>query len=74
MDHYCENLPTASKVAAIILDIGPDWHQCTFRDMILQLCSANPGTLGLECVDPSHAAYLPLHYMLLFLYSDQGWH
>jgi hypothetical protein len=67
-------LPIASEVAAIIPDISPDWHQRTFRDMILQLCNANPGTLGLERVDPSHAAYLPLHYVLLFPYGDQGWH
>ena len=42
--------------------------------MILWLHSANPGTLGLERVDPSHAAYLPLHYVLLFPCGDQGWH
>jgi hypothetical protein len=45
-----------------------------FRDMILWLCSANLGTLGLECVNPSHVAYLPLYYVLLFPYGDQGWH
>jgi hypothetical protein len=42
--------------------------------MILWLRSMNPGTLGLECVNPSHAAYLPLYYVLLPPCGDQGWH
>ena len=61
-----ENLPTSSEVAAIIPDLGSGWHKTTFRDMSLTLRSANPGQLGLRRVDPSHAAYLPLQYVLLF--------
>jgi hypothetical protein len=73
-DRRRENLPTASEVAAIIPDIGPGWHERTFRDMHLRLRSAVPGTHGLDRVDPSHGGYLPLQYVLLFPWGDQGWH
>ena len=73
-DRRRENLPTSSEVAAIIPDLGPGWHKTTFRDMSLTLRSANPGQLGLRRVDPSHAAYLPLQYVLLFPHGDTGWH
>ena len=52
-DHRRENLPTASEVAAIIPDIGPDWHQQGFRDMILTLQSDEPGERGLKKIDPA---------------------
>jgi hypothetical protein len=73
-DHRRENLPTTSEVAAIIPDSGPGWHKRTFRDMQLRLRSPVAGQLGLEHVDPSHAAYLPLQYVLLFPHGDTGWH
>src|SRR5271170_804225 len=73
-DRRRENLPTASEVAAIIPDIGPAWHKRTFRDMQLTLRSPVAGQLGLRRVDPSHAAYLPLQYVLLFPHGDTGWH
>ena len=73
-DRRRENLPTASEVAAIIPDIGPDWHKRTFRDMVLTLRSGQAGNSYLQRVDPSHAAYLPLQYVLLFPHGDEGWH
>jgi len=73
-DRRRENLPTASEVAAIIPDIGPAWHKRTFRDMQLTLRSPAAGQLGLRRIDPSHAAYLPLQYVLLFPHGDTRWH
>jgi hypothetical protein len=73
-DRQRENLPTVSEVAAIIPDISPDWHKRTFRDTLLTLRNDQAGNSGLQLVDPSHAAYLPLQYVLLFPHSDEGWH
>ncbi|KAH8702200.1 hypothetical protein BGW36DRAFT_356334 [Talaromyces proteolyticus] len=71
-DRRRENLPTVSEVAAIIPDIGPIWHQRTFRDMQLQLRSSVPGVTGLQRIDPSHVAYLSLQYILVFPHDDTG--
>jgi hypothetical protein len=73
-DRRRENLPTASEIAAVIPDVGPGWEKRTFRDMRLQLRTENPHQLGLRRVDPSHAAYIPLAYVLLFPHGDPGWH
>jgi hypothetical protein len=29
---------------------------------------------GFTYISPTHAAYMPLHYVLLFPYGDHGWH
>jgi hypothetical protein len=73
-DRRRENLPRASEIAAIIPDVGPGWEKRSFRDMHLQLRSPEPGRFSLKRVDPSHAAYLPLQYVLLFPCGDPGWH
>ncbi|CAG8614963.1 6624_t:CDS:2 [Gigaspora rosea] len=39
------------------------------RDIILRLRGG-----PLECIHEGHPAYLPLHYVLLFPYSELGWH
>ena len=73
-NHQQENLPTASKVAAIIPDIGPNWHKRTFHNMVLTLYSGQAGNSYLQHINPSHTAYLPLQYVLLFPHGNEGWH
>ncbi|KAJ5751269.1 hypothetical protein N7533_008297 [Penicillium manginii] len=67
------NLPTRTEVAAFIPDAPPDFGQRTYRDMVLTLRAPDTGRAALRRVDPSHAAYLPLHYVLLFPHGDTGW-
>ncbi|KAJ5900216.1 uncharacterized protein N7473_004286 [Penicillium subrubescens] len=72
-DPRTHNLPTRTEVAAFIPDAPPDFGQRTYRDMVLTLRAPDTGRAALRRVDPSHAAYLPLHYVLLFPHGDTGW-
>jgi hypothetical protein len=40
--------------------------------MVLTLRAPDADRAALRRVDPSYAAYLPLHYVLLFPYGDTG--
>ncbi|THV03739.1 hypothetical protein K435DRAFT_561317, partial [Dendrothele bispora CBS 962.96] len=73
------NLPTADEVAAIV----PDGNQgAENRDIILRLRpqdrDANEEGAdycgALQRVSDGHAAYAPLHYVLLFPRGEPGWH
>jgi Helitron helicase-like domain at N-terminus len=70
-DRRRENLPTASEVAAIVPDVGPDSQPS--RDLQLTL-RAPRGGYPLQRVSTLHPSYLPLHYVLLFPHGDPGWH
>ncbi|RPB10743.1 hypothetical protein P167DRAFT_490550, partial [Morchella conica CCBAS932] len=64
------NLPTSNEVAAIIPD---KYGKAGFRDIIL--AHRNPDTnRQFSIIDPNHAAYMPLHYVLLFPNVERGWH
>ena len=70
-DRRRENLPTSDEVAVII----PDEHgDPSYRDIVL----AQRGDLAdrprYHRINETHAAYMPLHYVLLFPYGDHGWH
>ena len=73
---YC--LPTADEVGVIIP--GQNIFQGDRRDIILTLRSEmREGTDGfytpiLHRIHEAHAAYAPLHYVLLFPYGEPGWH
>ena len=69
-DECCTNLPTANEMAVILPD---EYDQPCFRDIMI--CSHHTGGAqhGFSCVHPSHAAYMPLQYPLLFPYGDPGW-
>lgn len=62
------NLPVAERELALILlgdgDIPPNP-----RDIILR---TNQG--GLQCISELSPLYHPLHFVLLFPYSEPGWH
>jgi hypothetical protein len=68
-DRRRENLPTASEVAAIVLDVGPGTRST--QDLRLSL-RASPDA-PLQRVSVCSKSYLPLHYVLLFPYGEPGW-
>jgi hypothetical protein len=77
-DRRRENLPTANEVALVIPDEFENGSRC---DIVVALCNpsesvCNGGGDGrhLKRVHVTHAAYMPLHYVLLFLKGDLGYH
>jgi hypothetical protein len=69
VDRCRENLLTGDKVTAIILD---KYTAVSHRDLVLTVCKEGQDRPQLYTVNVTYAAYMPLHYMLLFLYSDPG--
>jgi hypothetical protein len=61
------NLPTASKVAAIIPGDGTE--QVDRRNIVVYV---NGG--GVRHISDANEAYIPLHFVLLFPYGEAGWH
>lgn len=70
-DRRRENLPVADELAGIIPD---EYEDIESRDVILAV--REPGRNGplLHRVPVTNAAYMPLHYVLLFPYGEHGWH
>ncbi len=69
VDHHYKNLLTNNEVAVII----PDKHSnAGFRDIVLAKHSMPNKPLQYCRINSTYAAYIPLHYVLLFLYSDIG--
>ena len=66
-----KNLLISDEVAVII----PDEHgNASFRDIVLaERCMPNK-PLRYCRINLAHAAYMPLHYVLLFPRGDTGWH
>jgi hypothetical protein len=71
VDRHHENLLTSNKVTVIILD---EYIDASCHDLVLIVHEAGRECLQIHTVNVTHAAYMPLHYVLLFLYSDPGWH
>ena len=71
-DRRRENLPMADEVAMILPE---EYGSEGFRDIVLarRVNGENVGT-SFTLINPNHALYLPLHYVLLFPYGEQGWH
>jgi hypothetical protein len=63
----CENLLTSNKVIAIILD---KYINASCRDLILIVREVSRERPQIRIVNVIHAMYMPLYYVLLFLYSD----
>ncbi|XP_058217651.1 uncharacterized protein LOC131328777 isoform X1 [Rhododendron vialii] len=61
------NLPTTDEIAVVVP--GDGTKASGMRDIILHLRGDN----GLMRINECHPAYLPLHYVLLFLYGEFGW-
>lgn len=69
-DKRRNNLPTSNEVAVIIPD---EYEEAGFRDIVLAHRNPLPNQM-FSIINPNHAAYMPLHYVLLFPNGDTGWH
>jgi hypothetical protein len=70
-DRRRENLPTSDEVAVILPD---EFTAESRRDIVLAVRDPAQNQPRLTVIDVSHAAYMPLHYVLLFPQGDYGWH
>lgn len=70
-DQRRENLPTSDEVAVILPD---EFSGGSRRDIVLAVRNPSGNQPRLATIDVSHAAYMPLHYVLLFPRGDYGWH
>jgi hypothetical protein len=68
-DRRRENLLTATELAGIIPD---EFEDASRRDLILAVREPGYGR-PFHHVPAIHAAYAPLHYVLLFLRGEHGW-
>jgi ribosomal 50S subunit-associated protein YjgA (DUF615 family) len=66
-NRYRENLLTSNKVIAIILD---EYTDASRRDLVLIVRKAGRERPQIRTVNVTHATYMPLYYVLLFLYGD----
>ncbi|RPB00480.1 hypothetical protein L873DRAFT_769286 [Choiromyces venosus 120613-1] len=67
-----ENLPTADEVSMILPE---EYGRGGFRDIVLaQRLNGEVPNRGFSFINPNHASYLPLHYVLLFPHGEPGWH
>ena len=69
-DRRRENLPTSDEIAVIIPD---EYGEAGFRDIVLAKRTGNQND-NFSIINPNHASYMPLHYVLLFPQGDLGWH
>ena len=60
-------LPTADEVGAIVFDTGPD--SVTDFDVVIQAHSGEP-----ERVNKLQPTYMSLHFPLLFIFGEHGYH
>ena len=68
-DRHRFNLPTADEVAVILPGVDGDNPQLSERDIVLQNRAG-----ALQIISDLHPAYVPLYYVLLFPYGENGWH
>jgi hypothetical protein len=64
-----KNLLTSDKVIALIPD---KYINASCYNLVLIVCEASYKRLQMHIINVIHAIYIPLHYILLFLYSDPG--
>lgn len=70
-DRRRNNLPTADEVAIIISD---EYDRASFRDIVLACRQSENDAPIFQNISSTTAAYMPLHYVLLFPCGDLGWH
>ena len=68
-DRRRENLLTGNELAVIIPD---EFGEQSRRDIVLAVREPGRNHLRLKRIDVTHAAYMPLHYVLLFPCGDKG--
>jgi GTP cyclohydrolase I len=64
-----ENLLTSNEVIALILD---EYMDASCYNLVLIVREASCERPQMRIVNVIHVAYIPLHYVLLFLYSNLG--
>ena len=69
-DRRRENLPTSNEIALIIAN---EYGEAGFRDIVLARRTGNIDN-NFSIINPNHASYMALHYVLLFPNGDMGWH
>ena len=69
-DRRRENLPTSNEIALIIPD---EYGEAGFRDIVLAKRNGSDNNT-FSIINPNHASYMALHYVLLFPHGDLGWH
>jgi hypothetical protein len=57
-----------------VVRLTPTITGASRRDLVLTVREAGRERPQMRTVNVIHAAYMPLHYALLFLYGDPGWH
>ena len=70
-NRYYKNLLTSDKVAVIIPD---KYSNTSFRNIILIERYTPNKQPRYYYINLTHAVYIPLYYILLFPYSNTGWH
>ncbi|KAG1487529.1 hypothetical protein G6F50_012747 [Rhizopus delemar] len=71
-DRRTENLPTTSEIAAVI---PTEFAGSSFRDIkITYRNGIQHDSDSFKRINQTHAAFMPLHYALLFPRGDYGWH
>ena len=63
------NLPTANEVAVILPGVDGETVRHSQRDIVLYKRSG-----ALRIINSLNPAYVPLYYVLLFPYGENGWH
>jgi hypothetical protein len=64
-----KNLPTSNKVIALIPD---KYINASYYNLVLIICKASYKRLQMRIINVIYAIYMPLYYILLFLYSNPG--
>jgi hypothetical protein len=70
-NHYCKNLPTSNEVTALIPD---EYTDTSRRNLVLMVRKAGRKRPQMYTVNVIYIVYIPLYYILLFLYGDPGWY
>ena len=70
-DRRRENLPTRDEVAMILPE---EYGDQGMRDIVLANRVNGEDVGAFTLINPNHALYLPLHYVLLFPNGELGWH
>jgi hypothetical protein len=70
-DRRRENLPTANELVVILPD---EYAEASNRDIVFAVHHPAQHGAGLTWINVTHAAYIPLHYVLLFPHGEYGWH
>jgi hypothetical protein len=70
-DRYYKNLPISNEVTALIPDEYTDTSRC---NLVLTVRKAGCKYPQIYTVNITYIVYMPLYYILLFLYGDPGWH